>query len=80
MSTPNGNGNANDIPFLDLVTPHVELEQELTKIFQQGLRTAGFIGGPMVEEFEKAFADCAEDRDWLVPARPRRRRRRIRIR
>jgi dTDP-4-amino-4,6-dideoxygalactose transaminase len=44
------------IPFLDLVTPHVELEQELTKVFQQALRTAGFIGGPMVEDFEKAFA------------------------
>jgi dTDP-4-amino-4,6-dideoxygalactose transaminase len=45
------------IPFLDLVTPHVELEQELTQVFQQALRTAGFIGGPMVENFEKAFAD-----------------------
>jgi dTDP-4-amino-4,6-dideoxygalactose transaminase len=47
---------SNSIPFLDLVTPHVELEQELTEVFQQALRTAGFIGGPMVEEFEKAFA------------------------
>ena len=45
------------IPFLDLITPHVELEQEMTKVFQKTLRTAGFIGGPMVEEFEKAFAD-----------------------
>ncbi|MGA9542872.1 MAG: DegT/DnrJ/EryC1/StrS family aminotransferase, partial [Candidatus Sulfotelmatobacter sp.] len=44
------------IPFLDLVTPHVELEQELTEVFRKALRTAGFIGGPMVEEFEKAFA------------------------
>jgi len=26
-------------------------------VFQRALRTAGFIGGPMVEEFEKAFAD-----------------------
>jgi dTDP-4-amino-4,6-dideoxygalactose transaminase len=46
----------NSIPFLDLITPHVELEQELTEVFQKALRTAGFIGGPMVEEFEKAFA------------------------
>ena len=45
-----------NIPFLDLVSPHVELEQELTAVFQQVLRTAGFIGGPMVENFEKAFA------------------------
>src|SRR5579863_4336493 len=52
----NGNGNGNGIPFVDLVAPHVELEQELTKVFQQALRTASFIGGPMVEEFEKAFA------------------------
>jgi dTDP-4-amino-4,6-dideoxygalactose transaminase len=44
------------IPFLDLVTPHVELEQELTAVFQKALRTAGFIGGAMVEDFEHAFA------------------------
>src|SRR5712692_8603062 len=44
------------IAFLDLVTPHVELEEELTKVFHKALRTAGFIGGPMVEEFEEAFA------------------------
>lgn len=44
------------VPFLDLVTPHIELEQELTGVFRQALHTAGFIGGPMVEEFEEAFA------------------------
>jgi dTDP-4-amino-4,6-dideoxygalactose transaminase len=48
--------NSNSIPFLDLVTPHVEMEQELTAIFRRVLHTAGFIGGPMVDEFEKAFA------------------------
>jgi dTDP-4-amino-4,6-dideoxygalactose transaminase len=51
-----GSNNTNSIPFLDLVTPHVEMEQELTAIFHKVLRTAGFIGGPMVEDFEKAFA------------------------
>jgi dTDP-4-amino-4,6-dideoxygalactose transaminase len=50
------NSTPNSIPFLDLITPHVELEQELTAVFHKALRTAGFIGGPMVEEFEKAFA------------------------
>ena len=50
------NGNPNSIPFLDLITPHLELEAELTSVFRQALHTAGFIGGPMVEEFEKAFA------------------------
>jgi dTDP-4-amino-4,6-dideoxygalactose transaminase len=45
-----------DIPFLDLVTPHVELAEELTAVFRRALFTAGFVGGPMVENFEKAFA------------------------
>lgn len=49
--------NVISIPFLDLVTPHLELEEELTGVFQKALRTAGFIGGPIVEDFEKAFAD-----------------------
>src|SRR5277367_5999409 len=47
---------SNNVPFLDLITPHMELEPELTGIFRQALQTAGFIGGPMVEDFEKAFA------------------------
>jgi len=44
------------IPFLDLVAPHVELERELTEVFRQALHTAGFVGGPIVEEFERGFA------------------------
>ncbi len=48
------------VPFLDLVTPHLELENELVSAFRQGLRTAGFIGGPVVENFEKAFAAFCE--------------------
>jgi dTDP-4-amino-4,6-dideoxygalactose transaminase len=51
---------SNEIPFLDLVTPHLEMEEELTGVFRQALRTAGFIGGPMVEEFERAFASFCE--------------------
>jgi len=51
-----------DVPFLDLVTPHVELERELTEVFRETLRTAGFIGGPMVERFEKAFAEFCNTR------------------
>src|SRR5947199_3274788 len=44
------------IPFLDLVTPHMELEPELLAVLQNTLRSAGFIGGPKVEEFEREFA------------------------
>ena len=49
--------NNSPIPFLDLVTPHLELQQELTAVFKRALQSAGFIGGPMVEQFEKAFAE-----------------------
>jgi dTDP-4-amino-4,6-dideoxygalactose transaminase len=46
----------NRIPFLDLVTPHQELKDELAAVFAHALDTAGFIGGPMVEDFERSFA------------------------
>src|SRR3984893_12023993 len=44
------------IPFLDLVTPHKELEEELLSTLRDALGTAGFVGGPKVEEFERDFA------------------------
>jgi len=47
---------SNNVPFLDLIAPHMELEQELISVFRRVLHSAGFIGGPMVENFEKAFA------------------------
>src|SRR4029450_9838312 len=46
----------NRIPFLDLVSPHRELEAALTGAFRQALRTASFIGGAQVEAFEREFA------------------------
>jgi len=48
--------NPTKIPFLDLVAPHQELEAELLAVAKKAFSTAGFIGGPMVEEFEKEFA------------------------
>ena len=44
------------IPFLDLVTPHRELEAELLEAFRQALRSAAFVGGAEVEAFEREFA------------------------
>jgi dTDP-4-amino-4,6-dideoxygalactose transaminase len=44
------------IPFLDLITPHRELEEELVQAFREALHSAAFIGGPQVENFEKEFA------------------------
>jgi dTDP-4-amino-4,6-dideoxygalactose transaminase/acetyltransferase-like isoleucine patch superfamily enzyme len=49
-----------NIPFLDLVTPHRELEPELLSVVRDALRSAGFIGGPVVEKFEKEFAQFCE--------------------
>jgi dTDP-4-amino-4,6-dideoxygalactose transaminase len=44
------------VPFLDLVTPHRELEDELVAVFRQALRSAAFVGGEEVEAFEREFA------------------------
>ena len=48
------------IPFLDLVTPHLELEEELVSVFRGALETAGFVGGQVVEDFERAFAQFCD--------------------
>jgi dTDP-4-amino-4,6-dideoxygalactose transaminase len=44
------------VPFLDLVTPHRELEEELVEAFRRSLRSAAFIGGAEVDGFEREFA------------------------
>jgi len=44
------------VPFLDLVTPHLELEAELTAAFRDCLRSGHFVGGEAVEQFEQEFA------------------------
>jgi dTDP-4-amino-4,6-dideoxygalactose transaminase len=44
------------IPLLDLVPPHVELEDRLLAVLRRALATANFVGGPMVEEFEQSYA------------------------
>ena len=44
------------IPFLDLVSPHLELEGELTSMFLEVLRSSEFVGGTHVEQFEREFA------------------------
>src|SRR5271169_5084524 len=48
--------NPTKIPFLDLITPHQELQAELLAVVQKVFSDASFIGGPMVEEFEHEFA------------------------
>jgi dTDP-4-amino-4,6-dideoxygalactose transaminase len=50
------------IPFLDLITVHRELREELRSVVEVAFDTAGFIGGPMVREFERDFAEFCETR------------------
>jgi len=47
----------NPVPFLDLVTPHRELEEELVAAFREAVRSAAFVGGPQVDAFEREFAE-----------------------
>ncbi|MBW1895682.1 MAG: DegT/DnrJ/EryC1/StrS family aminotransferase [Deltaproteobacteria bacterium] len=48
------------IPFLDLISQHNVLKDELVEVFCSALSTAGFIGGPQVEAFEEEFAQFCE--------------------
>src|SRR4051812_31541039 len=47
---------AEGIPFLDLVTPHRELEEQLLAVVRKALRGAAFIGGEELLGFEREFA------------------------
>ena len=54
--------STNKIPFLDLVTVHRELREELLSVFETSFDTAGFIGGPVVQGFERDFAEFCDSR------------------
>ena len=50
------------IPFLDLVEPHLQMEEELVAVFRTALRSAAFIGGKALQQFEEEFAEfCKVD-------------------
>ena len=53
------------IPFLDLVTPHEELKEELGSVFRTVLQGADFVGGAMVTEFEAEFAKFCDARHCI---------------
>lgn len=55
-----------EIPFLDLKTPHRELEEELVQVFRHCLTNASFIGGMQVESFEKEFAQFCETQHCIA--------------
>lgn len=45
------------VPFLDLAAQQAEIADEVLPTWQRQLATAGFIGGPEVEAFEREYAD-----------------------
>ncbi len=45
------------IPLVDLVALHRQLTDELVPVFRTALETGRFVGGPLVEGFERDFAD-----------------------
>src|SRR5256712_1924839 len=49
-----------EIPFLDLVTAHRELREELRSVFETALDSAAFVGGRVVQAFERDFAGFCE--------------------
>jgi len=57
--------NSPSVPFLDLVTPHRQQREELLRVFEQALDTAGFVGGSMVDAFEQEFSRFCGTRDCV---------------
>ena len=50
------------LPFLDLITPHRELRDELCASFGRALEGGAFVGGAAVESFEREFAAFCDAR------------------
>ncbi|MEN8264156.1 MAG: DegT/DnrJ/EryC1/StrS family aminotransferase [Nitrospirota bacterium] len=55
----------NVVPFLDLNISHNKMEEEFVSVFQQALRTGRFIGGPMVEDFEREFSQYCDTKHCI---------------
>jgi dTDP-4-amino-4,6-dideoxygalactose transaminase len=54
------------IPFLDLVSPHKALKNELLAVLEKAIDTAGYVGGPMVKGFEEQFARFCNDKNCIA--------------
>ena len=51
-----------NVPLVDVGASHEDLTEELVGVFRTALKTSRFIGGPMVEDFEREFAQVADTR------------------
>ena len=50
------------VPFIDLPRQHANLKRELLAVVEQVFDTGGFVGGPLVEQFEQDFASYTNTR------------------
>ena len=50
------------VPFLDLVSQHRRLKAELLAVAERAIDSAGFVGGPVVDQFELEFAAACQSR------------------
>ena len=58
--------NPTKVPFVDLVTKRRELAPELLEVCKRVFETAGFIGGPEVDGFEREFAAYCDAQHCVV--------------
>ncbi len=48
------------VPFLDLASQHRQLKAELLAVVERAIDSAAFIGGPVVEQFEREFGAACQ--------------------
>ena len=53
------------VPLVDVRSSHQDLEEELVSVLRSAIATSRFIGGPMVEEFEREFAEFCRARQCV---------------
>lgn len=56
------------VPYNDLSLHHKQFEQQFKKIFSHSLENSAFIGGPIVSEFEKRFAEVNQFENCIACA------------
>ena len=53
------------VPLVDVVASHQDLEEELLAVVRSALASGRFIGGPMVEGFEREFAELCRTKECV---------------
>ena len=54
------------VPFLDLPTQHIAIEDEILIAMRKIIRSSSFCSGPAVTDFEKQFSDFVGSRHCIA--------------